>query len=550
MAIAALVLVPAALCVPAAVGTIPNRIAVQPATAALAVSAADVSLAIGHAPMGLLGELHRATSATQTPPGEPAIALSYDAADGYVLLVAPNVSAAFGGSWGPHLDTWAFLNGTWTLLTESAAPANRGYPSMTYDPVDHYVVLFGGYPLADNTTVRFYNDTWTFASGEWTNRTVPSSAPPARAYAVFTWDGADEYAFLHGGFGSQPGGGSGNLTDSWGYVGGNWTQILTNAGPPGEGSITYDAADGYVLYFGGAYPTPGAGNSAETWTYVNGTWANITAAVGAGPPARTFASLDYDGGAQAVVMFGGCCALTPPGVTHWVMLGDLWSYGAERWTLLASSGPVQPRTQAPMVYDPEANGSFLFGGWNGTGVYTDSWVIQLAPSGATPAISELVPALLVSTSTVTLGDSLTFDTARAFAQGRASYVYSGLPTGCASLNAPQLTCTPTATGTYTVSVEVTSGALGAAAASAVVQVIPSGQPAPGHTGASGLGPWGSVTGSFGAGVALGGSLALVIGAAWVIRERKRSNARRTFIENLRAAPPRVEPADRSGDEGP
>jgi PKD repeat protein len=63
--------------------------------------------------------------------------------------------------------------------------------------------------------------------------------------------------------------------------------------------------------------------------------------------------------------------------------------------------------------------------------------------------------LSVSTTTLQVGQNVTVGVQSATPATDLTYSYSGLPPGCASENTAQLTCSPTATGNYTVTVTVT-----------------------------------------------------------------------------------------------
>jgi len=61
----------------------------------------------------------------------------------------------------------------------------------------------------------------------------------------------------------------------------------------------------------------------------------------------------------------------------------------------------------------------------------------------------------VSAASVTVGQSVVFTASVTGGTAPYSYSWSGLPTGCSSSDASQITCTPAATGSWTVSVTVT-----------------------------------------------------------------------------------------------
>src|SRR5208283_2427116 len=90
------------------------------------------------------------------------------------LPVAPSAAARPHPAAGPS-PKWTDLQSEIT----NQVPAYRYIGTMDYDPVDHYVVLFGGF---GNGSAAPYSDTWTYANGRWTELDV--SGPPARYAAM------------------------------------------------------------------------------------------------------------------------------------------------------------------------------------------------------------------------------------------------------------------------------------------------------------------------------------------------------------------------------
>jgi hypothetical protein len=316
--------------------------------------------------------------------------IAYDAKDGYVLLYG---GLSLGGAGNALGDTWTFVGGKWThlnLIAGSSAPQQRYDASMAYDAKDGYVVLFAGDVFYKGSGYYILNDTYTFSGGTWT-RLNPSSAPSPRTNAGFSYDQGDGYLLLFGGQGLSVGG----LSDSWTFSGGTWTQLSgthpSNAswnlvGDPLDGyvllfvggtneswkffhggwmplvsaresaGLVYDAADHYVLLFGGltgSGPVPRV-LSAETWKFVGGVWTNLTASVVGSPSAREWFGMTYDAKDGYVVLFGGDDGTS--------VLGDTWTYLAGTWTHLSLSTSPSPRIEPSMTYDAGDGYVVLFGG--------------------------------------------------------------------------------------------------------------------------------------------------------------------------------------------
>ena len=427
------------------------------------LATARLSLAQGLGPAASGSHPGTAARALTSPTIGQATSLAYDATDHYVLAIAPNVTGSGNTSgWGSVVQTWTFSAGNWTQLPIAYAPPNRGYSSMVYDAIDDYVLVFGGTGFGGSGGVfgwgGYLGDTWRFAAGNWTNLTGTLAVSPGpRAYAPITWDGADGYALMVGGMGPN-GNVTGNLSQTWTYVSGVWAAGTANSLLQHQGAIAYDAADGYVVYFGGAYSGPGTSN--ETWEYLNGTWTRLTSLVSGAPPSRANPSLSYDPNLRALLLFGGIGQPVPPG---WVYYNDTWAYANRTWTLLSSASGPAPREQAQMVFDAADNETVLYGGINYSyGAYGDTWafsgsgngtVARPVPGLGSLAWAQTAPVVSVTRSVIELGSRVTI-TVWGVQGTAASFNFTGLPTGCLSVDAPELMCNATAPGNYSIAVTV------------------------------------------------------------------------------------------------
>ncbi len=152
----------------------------------------------------------------------------------------------------------------------------------------------------------------------------------------------------------------------------NVTPSGPDAQPPATfgGSAAWDPADDETVYFGGNYAYGSSAASNSTWVFAHGIWTNITNPLNA-PPARSYATMDYDANMGGVLMFGG----QGPGGTY---RNDTWLFHGGSWTNVSSYSAAPPgRVAAAMAFDPqpEENGSVLFGGFNSTlGFLNDTWI--------------------------------------------------------------------------------------------------------------------------------------------------------------------------------
>jgi hypothetical protein len=363
--------------------------------------------------------------------------MTFDASDGYVLL--------FGG-----VPTYGFC----TPYAVTNQPGNPFY--------------------------NCYNDTWKYVGGQWTNLTDRVAHSPPRYFdgtsgyqtgPELVYDASDGYALLYGENNSQ----------TWSFAHGRWTNLTASAGgaPGVSGSMAYDASGGYVLYFGGD-PSDWSGSpfacTSDTWEFAHGSWVNVSTPLAVIQPSpRSFASMAFDATTGQVLLFGGVCE--SGGVFQ--NFFETWSYSGGAfgtlgmWDELSSRNGPTPRFGAAFVYDPSDNESVLFGGaaastvTNSVTAYRDTWLLKDGtwtdggPLLASPRTS------LDAQSNLTLSViGLPFD---GLATG--SFAYSGLPPGCVGVDAPVLNCTPQVEGTYRVLVAFSSG-LGEANATITLTVNP------------------------------------------------------------------------------
>lgn len=382
------------------------------------VSLVVTTLASGVIPTAL-GAVNGPVSAASTNSSDPKLSSpgpSYqstmveDPAEGYDLL--------FGGSVGhvtvhgvKYGDTWTYKSGLWTDITPSDCtnancPRLQSYPQMAYYNAtgQRFVVMLEEAP--GPARQWYYGNTWIF-NGSWHNVTpkplIPFvNSPPFYRTGSMTWDPSSGYGILFGGC-ATANCCLANCTsplsyETWGFHGvvngvGQWTNLTTAVHPPGmrNPGLTFDAADSYVVLFGGAIQGPppyGLTIENQTWTFTMADgWVNRTAATFNAtntPPGVTLidGQLAYDSAIGSVVLFGGMHFWGTPtsgDKTPNATLNVTWTYRAGNWTnitgSLAHSPP--PRFAAVMAFDASDNVVVLFGGLAGTqvnaGFLGDTW---------------------------------------------------------------------------------------------------------------------------------------------------------------------------------
>jgi hypothetical protein len=197
--------------------------------------------------------------------------MTYDVKDGYVVLFGGIWYCGGPPEWCPSGGTYKFVGGTWTGLSPAKWPSPRADAAMTYDAKDGYVLLLGGTGWngqPEDYTWIYHADTWKFVGGSWTELS-PATHPTARSDAVMTYDVKDGYVVLFGGSGA-----SGYRADTWKFVGGSWTRLSPATHPTARSDavMSYDAKDGYVVLIGGSGVS---GYLADTWKFVGGSWTEL-----------------------------------------------------------------------------------------------------------------------------------------------------------------------------------------------------------------------------------------------------------------------------------
>jgi hypothetical protein len=244
-------------------------------------------------------------------------AMVYDPVDGYVLL--------FGGAGGtggntPLGDTWVFHDFTWTQLTPAASPPAARQPAVAWDEATGNVLLFGG-ATGPNEAV-FLNETWTFLHGTWTRVSTTGAVPYGRDAAGMAYDARDHYDVLFGGWNATD-----RFNDTWTYANGTWTPVSSRSAPSPRliGGLAYDAQIGSVLTFGGEFRGT---FYYDTWTFQGGQWSRLNPLDVGAPYARSATAMTYLPEAGALLLFGG-------ETFNSMTLNDTWEFG----NLTAASGP-------------------------------------------------------------------------------------------------------------------------------------------------------------------------------------------------------------------
>lgn len=346
------------------------------------------SIAIGDSMGAVVGPALVESTHTAAPTPRWGAQMEYDPAEGYTLLFSGSAGAVkIGGV--AYGDTWSYANGAWTDLTPAACtnatcPRAEAYGGLSYYNKSGaaYVVLFGGRSGND-----LMDSTWVF-NGSWHNVTPTTllpyaNSPPPLNYVSMTWDAKDRFDILYGGCSYGCDARSASAEETWAFEGLSahgtavWNNLTSTVHPPGlfsEG-LTYDAADGYVLLFGGLKPGTTVYLN-QTWSFQMSTgWVNRSASVATPSNTPPFVGiipgqLEYDPAKAYVLLFGGQHFWASPDAgdkTANATLNETWTYRAGAWTNRTTVDSPHPRFGAAMTFDRLDHVLVLFGGLGGTG---------------------------------------------------------------------------------------------------------------------------------------------------------------------------------------
>jgi hypothetical protein len=256
----------------------------------------------------------------------------------------------FGGehsSSGPIFgDYWqvpnimASSNLTWNKLLQSGTlPTARYGQTGLYDSGGDRLILFGGSTgkcQNDYHVLKYAN--YQGGVPDWVSLTPSGTAPAARTWQASAYAAASDSAIIFGGFNCK----STYFNDVW---------------------VANNASDAATL---------------PSWTELSPS--------GTGPSVRESASAVYDPTTNALILYGGDAGGNPFG-DIWVLSNANGSGGTPAWTELqpSNTGP-SARSGHTAIYDSVNNIMTIYGGYDGTNVLSDVWILSNANGqGGTPA---------------------------------------------------------------------------------------------------------------------------------------------------------------------
>jgi PKD repeat protein len=261
---------------------------------------------------------------TQSPSARGLVGMTYDVGQAAIVLYGGgtgNVPAQSLSAWNLFDDTWEFSGGNWHNVTAGStlSPPAVASAGLVYDPIGGYDLLYGG-TTAPNGCAPVAEE-WEFQNGSWSNHTSSVVTGPGGTTGVYdfgiTYDVAGSGLLFFGGVTTTSSGACYSTAETWGY-GSNatWTNLTGAVGAPAPVdrhafAMTYDAADGYAMLFGG--------NTYNSYTYLDDTWVFLASGVALAPIPASVAVVNSVG-------------LGPLQVTFQVLLGTGFEGTSYDWT--------------------------------------------------------------------------------------------------------------------------------------------------------------------------------------------------------------------------
>lgn len=266
-------------------------------------------------------------------------------------------------------DTWIWREDAWVEQHPDQSPSHRSGLRLAYDEVCQETVLFGGlsFPTPGQAPI-FYNDTWVWKGGQWSQKN-PRQSPQPRLEQAMAYDNIRQQVVMFGGWGIS----STNFIDLadtqiWDGVAWSPRTPAINPGPRHQAAMAFDEARGVMVLFGGVKWNSDDWILDDTWIWDGTNWLKKNPVNS--PPARADArAMVYDAAREEVILFGG--------YDYNNLQNDTWSWDGENWQQIIPPISPWPRSDHAMVYDDQQGRVVVFGGQGGLfeSALDDTWVL-------------------------------------------------------------------------------------------------------------------------------------------------------------------------------
>jgi len=343
-------------------------------------------------------------ASTGTAPGVGFHSAVYDSSKNAMYVFAGSSSnAKLAGD--DHAFILSNSNGIGTSAWTRGGPPSRYSQSMIYDSATNSVFVLDGQHALTNTN---FDDYWqaTSITGSsnlnWTPVNVGGTHPKARWGQSANYDSVNKRVMLFGGSTGFP---TPCMNDYW---------VMTNASNTGKkptwGAITptgtapgvrtrhasaYDGTTNSLIIFGGFNCATGYYNDVWVLSNANSTsgtpaWHQLSP-TGTAPSARKGSSAVYSSSTNTLTVFGGDAGGAPFD-DIWVLSSANGAGGIPAWhEITASNNGPSARSGHTATYDPAHDLMTVYGGFDGTNLLGDSWVLSAASGAGTSTWTQLLP---------------------------------------------------------------------------------------------------------------------------------------------------------------
>lgn len=194
-----------------------------------------------------------------------------------------------------------------------------------------------------------------------------SKMPMPRAGFSLALNETNQVALFFGGYGYD----AGSLNDLWLTNGSQWLELFTPHQPPARSnsSLAYDKGRQEAVLFGGASMVSGLPEYRnDTWIFNGKDWTEQTTQISPSP--RTAASIVYDPDHQRIYLFGGSYSFEKE---IW-KYNDTWAWDGSNWQQIQLNNQPSIRDSAAMAYDPVHHNVLLYGGASIAAPLNDTWI--------------------------------------------------------------------------------------------------------------------------------------------------------------------------------
>lgn len=194
-----------------------------------------------------------------------------------------------------------------------------------------------------------------------------STMPAPRAGFSLALNETNQVALFFGGYGYD----AGSLNDLWLTNGSQWLELFTPHRPPARSNsnLAYDKDRQEAVLFGGASMVSGLPEYLnDTWIFNGIDWIEQTTQLSPSP--RTAASIVYDPDHQRIYLFGGSYSFEKD---IW-KYNDTWAWDGSNWQQIQVNNQPTIRDSAAIAYDPVHHNVLLYGGASIAAPLNDTWI--------------------------------------------------------------------------------------------------------------------------------------------------------------------------------